>query len=298
MTPLVRWTLGAILGVVVLWGAATIVYVQDTTEYVVVTRLGEPVRTELEPGLRGRLPWGLERLERLSARQHLLLPPDSEYLTRDKRNLLVSSYLLWRVSDPLKFVQSVKDRDGAEARLAFVLSSEIGTVLGTVTLEELVNDGVDPDGLERMSTSLAERCSAVAGEEYGIEVVDVRVRRLGFPDRNRISVYERMRAERNRIAVKYRSEGEEEATKIRSGADVERAVILAAAEREAAEIRGEGEAEAARIYAEAYQADPSLYEFLRKLEAYETIIDPDTTLVLPADADVLELLLEGPEGAR
>lgn len=298
MTPLVRWTIAALVGAVLVWGAFTAVYVQDTTEYVVVTRLGEPVRTGLEPGLRTRMPWGLERLERISARQHLLLPDDTEYLTRDKRNLLVSSYLLWRVADPLQFIQSVEDRAGAEARLSFVLGSEIGTALGTVTLEELVNDAEDPEGLVRLSETLLQRCRAVAGEEYGIEVVDVRVRRLGFPDRNRISVFERMRAERNRIAVKYRSEGEEQATKIRSEADVERAEILAAAEREAAEIRGEGEAEAARIYAAAIGEDPGFYEFLRTLEAYDTIVDPETTLVLPADAELLELLLDGPKGGR
>jgi len=298
MTPLIRRSVLVLVAIVAIWATATTVYLHDTTEYVVVTRLGEPVRTDLEPGLRLRLPWGLERLERISNRQHLLLPPDAEFLTRDKRNLEVSSYLLWRVADPLKFLQSVEDREGAEARLAFVLSSEIGTALGTVALDELVNASEHPDGLETLSAALLQRCRAVAGEAYGIEVVDVRVRRLGFPDRNRISVFERMRAERNRIAVKYRSEGEEQATKIRSEADLERATILAEAEREAAQIRGEGEAEAARIYAQAIRQDPGFYDFLRTLEAYDEIVDPDTTLVLPADAELLDLLLEGPEGYR
>ncbi len=298
MATLVRWIGGTAAAALVILTLASSVWVQDTTEYAVVTRFGEPVRTRLEPGLGLRWPLGVERVDRISNQLRLLIPADAEYLTRDKKNLEVSSFLLWRVDDPLVFLRSVGTREGAEARLSYLLASELGTSLGHVEFAALINIDPSQDGLGELDAELLERCRATAAAEYGIEVVDVRVRRLGFPERNRISVFERMRAERKRIAVKYRSEGEEEATVIRSEADLARARILAEAEREAAETRGEAEAEAARIYGEAVRVDPAFFDFLRTLEAYEQIVDEDTTLVLPADAELLDLLVDGPEGYR
>lgn len=298
MTSLYKGLALALAAVALLLLLTSAVYVQDTTEYVVVTRLGDPIRTSLEPGLRLRAPLGIERIDRIPNRLHLLLPSDTEYLTSDPKNLTVSSFLLWRVSDPLRYLQSVATREGAEARLVYVLSSELGTSLGHMKFSELINAEEHPDGLEQLSTELLQRCRAIAEQEYGIEVVDVGIRRLGFPERNRVSVFERMRAERKRIAVKHRSEGEEEATKIRSEARLDSERILSEALRDAAATRGEAEAEAARIYAAAIRQDPQFFEFLRTLEAYEAIIDEDTTLVLPADAELLDLLLEGPEGYR
>ena len=298
MTPLTRGIALAVVATGILLLITSAVYVQDTTEYVVVTRLGDPVRTSLEPGLRLRAPLGLERVDRIPNRLHLLLPTDTEYLTSDPKNLTVSSFLLWRVADPLRFLQSVATREGAEARLTYVLSSELGTSLGNREFSELIHAEEHPQGLQQLSADLLASCAAIAEAEYGIEVVDVGIRRLGFPDRNRVSVFERMRAERKRIAVKHRSEGEEQATMIRSAARLDSEKILSEAQRDAVAIRGEAEAEAARIYGEAIRQDPQFFEFLRTLEAYEEIIGEDTTLVLPADAELLDLLLEGPEGRR
>ena len=163
---------------------------------------------------------------------------------------------------------------------------------------EVLQENPDSPVLEDLSSELLERCREVAAAEYGVEVVDVRIRRLAFPELNRIAVFERMRAERNRIAVKFRSEGEEQATVIRSEADLERARIVAEASAEAEIVRGQGEAEAARIFAESIRRDPAFFEFLRTLEAYDEIIDEDTTLVLPADSELMDLLLDGPEGYR
>ncbi len=294
MTSLGRWLGLGLAATLLLATVATTPFIQDTTEYVVVTRFGEPRRTSLEPGLGLRWPLGIERVHRISNRLHLLLPADSEYLTRDPKNLNVSSFLLWRVSDPLVFIQAVGNRDGAEARLSYLVSSELGTLLGNAEFASLINVDGESDGLASLTGELGERCAAIAADEYGIEVVDVGIRRLGFPERNRASVFERMRAERRRIAVKHRSEGEEAATLIRSEAELQRSRILAQAEQDAAEIRGHAEAEAARIYGEAHRANPGFYEFLRTLEAYDTIVDDETTLVLPADAGLFDLLMEGP----
>jgi len=137
-----------------------------------------------------------------------------------------------------------------------------------------------------------------AREKFGIEVVDFDVRRLSFPDQNRRSVFERMRAERERIARAYRSEGEAEARKIRAEADREESRILAEAYKKAEILRGEGEAEATRIYGEAIAQAPEFYEFTRTLEAYRKFLDDNTTLILPSDSELMRLLTGGLEEAR
>jgi len=294
MSSLTRWVIGLLGGFALLCAAASTLYVQDTTEHAVVTRFGEPVRIDEEAGLRFRFPLGIEKVQRISNRLHLLIPTEAEYLTKDKRNLTISCLLLWKVSDPLLFVRSVGDRDGAEARLSFVLSSEVGNALGNVEFSDILLTDEESGSMEQLTANLLSNCQQIASEEYGIEVADVQIRRIGFPDLNRTAVFERMRAERQRIAVKVRSEGEEQATLIRSEAELEKARILAEARREAEELRGQGEAEATRIYADAIRKDPDFYTFLRTLEAYEVILDDQTTVVLPADSELLDLLMEGP----
>lgn len=294
MSSLTRWVIGLLGGFVLLCAAASAVYAQDTTEYAVVTRFGDPVRIDSQAGLRFRVPLGIEKVQRISNRQHLLIPVEAEYLTLDKRNLTISCFLLWKVDDPLLFIQSVGDQDGAEARLSFVLSSEVGNALGNVEFSDILLTDRESLAMDQLTASLRSNCQKIAAEEYGIEVTDVRIRRIGFPDLNRTAVFERMRAERQRIAVKVRSEGEEQATLIRSEAELEQARILADARREAEEIHGRGEAEATRIYADAIRQDPEFYTFLRTLETYEVILDEQTTVILPADSQLLNLLMEGP----
>jgi membrane protease subunit HflC len=136
--------------------------------------------------------------------------------------------------------------------------------------------------------------SRIARDKYGIEVVDFDVKRLAFPEQNRRSVFDRMRAERERIARRFRSEGEEEARKIRAQADREEASILGQAYKESEVLKGQGEAQATRIYGEAIAKDPEFYEFTRTLEAYRKFLDDKTTLILPSDSDLMELLTKGP----
>ncbi len=140
---------------------------------------------------------------------------------------------------------------------------------------------------------IGSRVRTRAAADYGVKVVDVRLKRIAFPEQNLLSVFGRMRSERERIARRFRSEGEEAALKIRAEADREKTRLLSEAYRKAEEEKGAGEAEAARIYAKATNQDPDLYKFLRTLRAYETILDEKTTLVLPGDSDVLRLLTDG-----
>ena len=146
--------------------------------------------------------------------------------------------------------------------------------------------------LEALTAAVTERCHEVALRDYGIDVVDVRIKRFNLPYENKQSVYERMRAERDQKAKEYRAEGEEQATTIRAKTEFERSAILSQAYKEAQEIKGKGDAEAIRIYAEAYDADPAFYKFTRTLSSYKKVFGEQTTLVMSADSELLRLLTD------
>jgi len=285
------------LAVLVLLAALGSAFVVDTTEYAVVTRFGRPVRTYTTPGLRFRVPL-IDQVVRLDARLLMTEPPAAEYLTLDKKNVVARTFLTWRVDDPVRFLQTVQLRDAAEARLAAVISSEIGAAFGSVSFDALVSTDPKRMRLGPIVDEVEQRVRDTAARAYGVNLVSLRVERLAFPQQNEASVFQRMRAERQRIAKQFRSEGEEQSLRIRAEADRERARLLAEAERKASEIRGQAEAEAARIYAEALAADPDFYRFLRTLEAYEKIIDKDTTVILPADSPLMRGLLGGTGSPR
>jgi len=272
-------------------------FVVGTTEYAVVTRFGRPVRTYTTPGLRFSVPL-VDQVVRLDARLLMTEPPPAEYLTLDKKNVVARTFLTWRLDDPLRYLQTVQLRDAAEARLAAVTSSEIGAAFGSVPFDALVSTDADKMRLGAIIDQVEQRVRDTAAREYGVKLVSLRVERLAFPQQNEASVFQRMRAERQRIAKQFRSEGEEQSLKIRAEADRERARILAEADRKASEIRGQAEAEAARIYADAFATDPDFYRFVRTLEAYDKIIDKDTTVILPSDSPLMKFLLGGAEPSR
>jgi membrane protease subunit HflC len=268
-----------------LYGA---LFTVGVTEYGMVSRFGHVVRVVDTPGLHLKLPF--ERVLRVDRRLLYFRPGEAEYLTADKKNVVVRSLALWRVADPRRFHETVRTRAGAESRLGDVVLAEIGTALGTYPFAAFVSAA---GGESRFATLVAEVRSAVqayALPAFGIEVVDVDLRQLYLPEANRRSVFERMKAERGRIATQFRSEGERDATRMIAEADRETTRIAAAAEREAAAIRAEGEAGAMRIYAEAFERDETFYKFLRSLQAYERFLDDQTTLFLPADAEIFAIL--------
>ncbi len=268
-------------------------FVVDETSYSVVTRLGRPIRTYTEPGLKFRVPL-IDQVTTIDSRMLLTEPPATEYLTLDKKNIIARSFVTWRVADPLRFLQTVVVRDTAEQRLAAVTGSELGSAFGAAPFDALVSTDPTHMRLDEIVAGVEQRVRATAAREFGIELVALRLERLAFPQQNEASVYQRMRAERQRIAKQFRSEGEEQALKIRAEADRERSRLLSDANRTATEIRGRAEADAATIYADALGANPDFYKFVRTLEAYEKIIDKDTTLVMPADSPLMKSLLEGP----
>ncbi|MFH1279325.1 MAG: protease modulator HflC [Candidatus Eisenbacteria bacterium] len=287
-----RWTLIVLSALAAVYVASSF-YVVDVTEYVVVTRFGDPVAVHTSPGPHFDLWKPIETLVRIDARLLTLDLEPSEFLTEDKKNVVASGYTLWRVDDPLLYLRRVYSRRGAEARIADIISSEIGSALGRVPFSALVSTDSTVIRLDEVVASIKERSAGRLSEDYGLEIREFRIKRLAFPEQNKESVFQRMRAERQRIARQYRSEGEEESMKIKADADRQKTEILADASRRAEEIRGEGEADAARIYAEAIRADPDFYTFLRTLDSYEKIVDENTTLVLPSDSELMRLLTTG-----
>ncbi len=264
----------------------------DETQIVIVTQFGKPIATKTSAGLGVKWPWQGRIV--LDKRLQLYDPQGSEFLTEDKKNLIVDSYVCWRVArgpgEPLKFLQRIGDRIRAERVLHDIVWGELSAALGHMLFDEIISD--DPSTLKarEMMQSVVQRCQKRARELYGIEIVDVAIKRLNFPEQNKQSVFDRMRAERDRMARQYRAEGEREATRIKAEADKEKTRILAEAYRKAEELRGEGDAQATATYAAAHQQDPSFYEFTRTLEAYKKFLGKDTTVVLSADSELLKHL--------
>ncbi len=265
----------------------------DETEIAIVSRFGNPIRVIDQPGLKIKLPSPFETVYKFDKRIMVFESRPSEYLTGDKKNIVVESFACWRIADARRFLQTVKNRSGAEIRLGDMINSQLGAMLGTVPLNSLISPDPNAVKTDEINRKLTEICAKKALENYGIEVVSVRLKRLNFPQQNKASVFNRMRSERERIAKKYRAEGKEQAAKIRAETDKQVSAILSAAYRDAERIKGEGDAEAARIYAEAYSKDAEFYKLTRTLESYKKFLDEQTTIVLSSDAELLRLLNRG-----
>lgn len=277
-----------LLATAALWLAYASVFTVDVTQYAAVSRFGAVVRLFDEPGLGLKYPF--ERVIRLDKRLLHTLPPQAEYLTKDKKNLVVHSLASWRIIDPLRFLRSVTTRDRAEARLIDTTLAEIGAVLGHYEFSALIAASSGEEGFRSMVAEVRDRVNRTAVPAYGISVVEIWVRRLGLPEQNQRNVFQRMQAERGKIAMQHRSEGEQQAQKIIAAAEAEKTRMAAEAYRDAERIKGAADAEMMRIYARSSSVNRQFYKFYRTLEAYERILNERTTMFLPADAAVLRML--------
>ena len=276
----------AILVVLVTLVFFTTVFIVDETEQVVVLAFGKPVKTITKPGLNFKLPAPFQVAVTFDKRLLEYDVPPEEVLSMDKKTLIMDNYVRWRIVDPLLFLQTVQAVPTAKTRLDDIVYSELRQELGTHDMVEIITETRD---------LIMDKVTAASNEEsekYGIEVVDVRIRRVDLPSENEASIYARMEAERNRKANMFRSEGEEEAQKIRATTERDKTVILADAYKISQEIRGEGEARALDIYASSFSKDPKFYKFVRTLETYEKVIDKKTTLVLPGDSKLFKELTQ------
>ena len=278
--------LSLLLPVIALVGFSSI-FIVDETEQVVILQLGKPVKTVTKPGLNFKLPFPIQ--EKITFDDRLLEydSPPEEILSKDKKSLIVDNYVRWKIVDPLQFLKTVQAIPTAKSRMDDIVYSELRRELGTHDMVEIITENRE----EIMDVITKESNSATL--DYGISVVDVRIRRVDLPAENEASIYARMEAERKRQANKFRSEGEEEAQKIRAATDRDKTIILADAYKEAERIRGEGDAKAVQVYARSYSSDPKFYEFVRTLDTFKKVVDDKTTLVLPSDSKLFKLLLDG-----
>ena len=277
--------LKSILLLPVLLGAALLaqqtLFVVDQTQQALVIQLGHPLDKVYGPGLHAKLPF-IQNVVYFEARILDYDARPAEALTSDLKTIVLDNYARWKIEDPLQFYRTMRTETNAQARLDAVIYSQIRAHVGRHTLTEVVAD-------ERNSImeSVTEKASQQM-KEFGIAIVDVRIKRTDLPAENQRAIFDRMRAERERQATQYRSEGAEESTKIRSGAEKERALILAEAGKKAQVLRGEGDAEAARIYAEAFSRSPEFFSFQRGLEALRKSLGENTRMVLTPDSPLLQ----------
>ena len=270
-----RSILAALGALLFLW--STFFTVRET-EFALVTQFGRPVRTVGEAGLSYKWPL-IHQVQFFDRRLRVYNPPRSEFLTRDKKNLSIDSYALWQIADPETFLQTVGNEASAEMRLHDLVWAGLAASIAGHDLEEIISPVAEDVQARKMLDELTASSGAAALEQYGIRVVDVRLKRLNLPEQNKQSVYARMRAERERIARQYRAEGEEQALRIRAEADRQKEEILAKAYKKAETTKGEGDAEAARIYGQAYSRNPSFYKLTRTRETYKQTLDDRPTVI-------------------
>lgn len=301
-------------------------YVVDVTEQVIILRFGEVVKTKLSPGLDVKVPF-VDTVVRLDKRILRIDAPPVSMPDREKENLVIDIYARYRIIDPVQFRKTLQTESNARSRLGDIVTSTLRDrvalrdrtdIIGAKTqLDEVGVPVVDPEGLPLVEAQetrthildevllevqriTGDNPDTTQREDFGIEMIDVRIKRADFPEAVTASIYTRMRAERNRIAAAYRAEGEEEDRKIRAATDRDRDVILAQAEQRSNEIRGEGEARAINLLASALNRDPELFDFLRSLEAYQRIIQGHDTIIMSSDAPLFDYLAGplAPEGGR
>ena len=267
----------------------------DVKEYGLVTRFGKVVRVVAEPGLHLKAPF--DEVARLDKRLTSSRPAPAEYLTVDKKNLVIESLATWQIADPERFLATLATRSNADLPLADVIVGEIGAVLGKYPASSLIAPDGNAQRYRGIVLEIRERVAGFARTAYGIEIVDVELLHLSLPEQNREHVFERMKAERGKMAKEYRTFGEFQSRRIVAEADRERTHIEAESYAQAQRLKAEGDAEASRIYASAYGQNPAFYKFLRTLQAYEKFLDESTTLFLPADAEVLRMLRPQPRSS-
>lgn len=249
------------------------------TQQALVVRLGQPVRVVSEPGLNVKVPF-VDTVIVIDKRILDLEAPAQEVIASDQKRLVVDAFARYKIKDPLRFYQTLGSIQGANSQLTILLNSALRRVLGEATFTHVVRD---------QRAELMERILALVDKEaggYGIQVVDVRIRRADLPEQNSQAVYQRMQTERQREAAEFRAQGAQRAQEIRSRADREVTVLVADATSKSEQIRGEGDATRNQIFADAFNQDPDFFAFYRSMQAYETSLKAgDTRLLLKPDTN-------------
>ncbi len=257
-------------------------FVVDQTQQAVVLQFGESVRIEKDPGLHVKIPF-IQNVMYFDNRLLNVVADEKELIAKDQKRVIISAYAKYKITDPLKFYQTVKTVKGLEARLNNILDSSLRQVIGDEPLAILLTNA---------RSAIMERIQHIVNKEslkFGIDVVDARILRADLPNENSAAIYKRMQSDREKEAKEFRAQGEEEAQIIQSTSEKEKTIILAKAYRTAQTIKGEGDATASKIYADAFRADPEFYNFYRSLEAYRKSFNnkENTSIILSPKGEFL-----------
>ncbi|WP_138415363.1 protease modulator HflC [Aquibacillus sediminis] len=275
-----------LLAIIVL--ALSSMFVVKEGEYKVVRQFGEVIRYESDPGLKFRVPI-LHSVTTLPNKKLVYDVTEKEINTLDKKRMIIDNFSVWRITNPALMISNARTQMNAESRMGEFIISVIRSELGTMNYDEIINDEGSTRG--SLNDRVTDRVNQLlARDEYGIEVIDVQIKRTDLPDENEQSVYNRMISERESKAQEYLSQGEAEKNRIQAQTDRDVQEMLSVADAQAAEIRAEGEREAASMYNETFQQDEEFYQLYRTLESYKTTIDGETTIILPSNSPYAELL--------
>jgi membrane protease subunit HflC len=257
---------------------------------VLITRFGRPLRAATTAGLHWKLPWPIDQALPLDMRRRVYETGHTEMLTRDKKNIIAMTFVVWRIADPILFVQSLGIGGVADGKLDGLLTNAAIGTLGGHDLSALVSTTPADLKVDQIESELLASTAPTALHNYGVAVEQVRLERISLPEENVTAVLQQMRAERGQFAAKYDAEGEREASRIRSEADLQAAQLLAKGTEEEARIRGASAAQVAKIYSAAHRVDPELYRFTRSLDSLDKLVTPNTSLILRTDSEPFSLL--------
>lgn len=292
MKSLIIGGIGLVVLVVLISQSA---FVVDATEVAVVTRLGEFQKSHTEPGLKFKTPF-IEMVRKFDNRLQRFDIPPANFITLDKKNLVIDAYARYKITDPLLFLQNLFDLNAAGPKVGDIVNSELKKEVASDNQSDIISE-TRQEVMERvlLAAQLIAQTSGLVGPNgetrgIGIEIIDVRIKRADFPVTIAESVFARMNAERSRIANQERAEGERTKLTVQSDADREVVEILSAANRKSLEIRGLAEGRAIEIFAEALERDPEFYRFLRSLEAYEVFLSNTDTMVMDSNDPLFKFL--------
>ncbi|GBG09930.1 protease modulator HflC [Paenibacillus sp. MY03] len=282
-----HWSIIAAVILLLIVGAGSMFIVKEG-EYKVVLRFGEAIRTVKSPGLNFKLPF-IENTTVLPKYQMTMESSPGQILTKDKKPIIVDNYTIWRIVDPEKFIKTVHNVSGGTQRIDEAVYNSVRRKLSEVNYDAIISENTERGNINDEITN--DVITTLQRDDYGIQIVDVRIKRTDLPEGNKQSVYNRMISDRESMAARYLSEGDEESRKMTSKADRTANELLAQAEADAKKIVAEGEKEAAVIYNKAYGKDPQFYNLYRTLESYIVTMKNQPVIMMPIDSPYAKILL-------
>ncbi len=280
---------GAIVGILVAYGAS---FTVSEGNNAIVTRFGRPVRELREAGLYWKYPWPIEQFHPIDVRLRYFNSPFTATFTRDRKNVVLMTYVVWRVEDPLLFFQSLGTPEAAELKLDGMIAAAKNFHMGNFDLTALVSTADSAIQADRIEAAILDMVKGPAREKFGIAIEQVGIKRIAYPQENMAAVLEQMRAERRAEAGELRAKGKKEAQRIRDEGLVKAEQILRTGREEAGKILGQAEKEAAAIYAQAHQLDPNFYRFWRSMQVIKKVLNSKATVILRNDQEPFNELFQ------